>query len=425
MVSRRIFLSAVAAGSVLSRAKAARRPASGVTPLMAAVPSQGYGHAELEAKVARRDFRGLTKRDLPTPNLVLDQELFEGNLKTMIDHCKRTGINLRSHVKVHRSAEVAKRQIDTGSIGLCCATISECELMTDAGLPGIFWTCQPVGPNKYSRIVALAKKDPSFMFVVEDPMIVDDVEQLAAAEKVNFNVVVDNDVGIGRQGVMPGTEALELSQRVMKAKHLTLKGLMGYSGKTSHTKGWPERRRVSIEEVGRLMESVRLCRKAGIPVDLITGGSTGSYNIDSEAKDGLHELQAGSYAMMDANYSHIGAKDGSKTYDDFGLALTVLTTVISKHYPRKAAIDAGNKSMTQATDMVKGRPDLRVKRAGAEYGMLEWDHADREPKLGDQFELVLSNLDMSVNCFDRMFVCRGDQVVDVYAVLGRQGPSQH
>ena len=207
MVSRRIFLSAVAAGSVLSRAKAARRPASGVTPLMAAVPSQGYSHAELEAKVARRDFRGLTKRDLPTPNLVLDQELFEGNLKTMIDHCKRTGINLRAHVKVHRSAEVAKRQIDTGSIGLCCATISECELMTGAGLPGIFWTCQPVGPNKYSRIVALAKKDPSFMFVVEDPMIVDDVEQLAAAEKVNFNVVVDNDVGIGRQGVMPGTEA--------------------------------------------------------------------------------------------------------------------------------------------------------------------------------------------------------------------------
>jgi D-serine deaminase-like pyridoxal phosphate-dependent protein len=392
--------------------------------MMAATGRKSYSHAELEAKVARRDFRGLTKHDLPTPNLVLDQDMFEGNLKTMADHCKRTGINLRAHVKVHRSADIAKRQIESGSIGLSCATISECELMIDSGLPGILWTCQPVGPNKFSRIVALTKKDPSFMFAVEDPLIVDQLEELAAAEKVTFNVVVDNDIGIGRQGVMPGQEGLELSRQVMKAKHLRLAGLMGYSGAASHEKGWQARKQVSEEEVGKLMESVHLCRKAGIPVEIVTGGSTGSYNIDSEAKDGLTELQAGSYACMDSNYSRIGSKDGDETYDDFGLALTVLTTVISKHYPKKAAIDAGNKSMTQPTDMVKGRPDLRVVRAGAEYGKLEWDHADREPKLGDQVELVMSNLDMSVNCFDRMFVCREDDVVDLYSVLGRQGPSQ-
>ena len=397
---------------------------AGVRPMMAATGRKSYSHAELEAKVARRDFRGLTKHDLPTPNLVLDQDMFEGNLKTMADHCKRTGINLRAHVKVHRSADIAKRQIESGSIGLSCATISECELMIDSGLPGILWTCQPVGPNKFSRIVALTKKDPSFMFAVEDPLIVDQLEELAAAEKVTFNVVVDNDIGIGRQGVMPGQEGLELSRQVMKAKHLRLAGLMGYSGAASHEKGWQARKQVSEEEVGKLMESVHLCRKAGIPVEIVTGGSTGSYNIDSEAKDGLTELQAGSYACMDSNYSRIGSKDGDETYDDFGLALTVLTTVISKHYPKKAAIDAGNKSMTQPTDMVKGRPDLRVVRAGAEYGKLEWDHADREPKLGDQVELVMSNLDMSVNCFDRMFVCRGDDVVDLYSVLGRQGPSQ-
>ncbi len=397
---------------------------AGVTSMMAATGRKSYSHAELEAKVARRDFRGLTKHDLPTPNLVLDQDLFEGNLKTMAGHCKRTGLNLRAHVKVHRSADIAKRQIESGSIGLSCATISECELMIDSGLPGILWTCQPVGPNKFSRIVALTKKDPSFMFAVEDPLIVDQLEELAAAEKVTFNVVVDNDIGIGRQGVMPGQEGLELSQQVTKAKHLRLAGLMGYSGAASHEKGWQARKQVSEEEVGKLMESVHLCRKAGIPVEIVTGGSTGSYNIDSEAKDGLTELQAGSYACMDSNYSRIGSKDGDETYDDFGLALTVLTTVISKHYPKKAAIDAGNKSMTKPTDMVKGRPDLRVGRAGAEYGKLEWAHADREPKLGDQFELVMSNLDMSVNCFDRMFVCRGDDVVDLYSVLGRKGPSQ-
>ena len=417
MLSRRSFLSAVAAGSSL----AGMGP---VASLLAGSRVRSYTHSELEAKVKSGDFSGLTKRDLPTPNLVLDLGVFEKNLKTMADQCKQTGMKLRSHVKVHRSADIARHQIQSGAIGLSCATISECELMIDAGLPGILWTCPPVGPNKFSRIVALARKDPSFMFVVEDGLIVDQLEELASASNVQFNVVVDNDVGLGRQGVMPGREGLELSQRVMKKKHLRLAGLMGYSGEASHTEGWTERWRVSNEDVDKLMETVHLCRKAGVPVEIVTGGSTGSYNIDSERQDGLTELQAGSYALMDSVYSRIGSKDGDPTYDDFGLALTVLTTVISKHYPKQAAIDAGNKSMTQPTDTVKGRPDLRVRGAGAEYGMLEWDQADREPKLGEQVELVMSNLDMSVNCFDRMFVCRGDQVVDVYSVLGRTGPSQ-
>ena len=100
--------------------------------------------------------------------------------------------------------------------------------MIEAELPGILWTCPPVGLNKFSRIVTLTRKDPSFMFVVEDAQIVDHLDELAAANQVRFNVVVDNDVGMGRQGVRPGREGLELSQRVMKKRHLCLAGLMGY-----------------------------------------------------------------------------------------------------------------------------------------------------------------------------------------------------
>ena len=60
----------------------------------------------------------------------------------------------------------------------------------------------------------------------------------------------------------------------------------------------------------------------------------------------------------------------------------------------------------------------------AEYGALHWEQADPEPKLGDQFELITSNLDMTTNYYDRIFVCQRDQVVDVYSILGRKGPSQ-
>ena len=421
-MTRRSFLATTAvSGSLASASSATRRihaPA-----MFAATGRRSYTHAELEAKIARRDFRGLTKADLPTPNLILDEEVFARNLKTMSGHCERTGFNLRAHVKVHRSPEIAKRQIEAGSIGLCCASISECEVMIGAGMHGILWTRQPAGSNTISRVVALAKKDSTFMTVVDDAIIAGQLDEAARAAGVTVKVVVDNDVGIGRQGVKPGQEAVDLSQRVMKAKNLKLAGLMGYSGRASHTHGWRKRKQVSEEAIGLLLESVSLCRAAGIPVEIVTGGSTGTYNIDSEIK-GMTELQAGSYALMDSKYTNIGSKSGGEAYDDFGVSLTVLTTVISKHYPNKVAIDAGNKSATQPTDEVKGRPDLTVARAGAEYGALHWEQADPEPKLGDQFELITSNLDMTTNYYDRIFVCQRDQVVDVYSILGRKGPSQ-
>jgi D-serine deaminase-like pyridoxal phosphate-dependent protein len=382
-----------------------------------------YSAGELEKRIARRDFRGLHKQDLPTPVLVLDEAAFERNLDRMSRHCQSAGLQLRAHVKVHRSADIGQRQVKAGAIGLCCATIAECEWMSANGISGLLWTAQPVGPDKTARFVALAKKDPASMTAVDDPAVVDRLNEAAGAAKTRLRLVVDIDVGIGRQGVHTPQEALELAQRIDRAPHLHFAGLMGYSGAASHAPGWENRRNVSRREVAKLLEAAALCRKSGLPVDIVTGGSTGTYNIDSEI-EGITELQAGSYALMDSLYHGIGAKNGSATYDDFACALTVLTRVISRKYPNKATIDAGNKSLTRETDLVKDWPGVRVRPAGAEYGMLVWQDADREPRLGDLAELIPSNLDMSVNTFDRMYVCRGDAVVDVFSVLGRRGPAQ-
>jgi D-serine deaminase-like pyridoxal phosphate-dependent protein len=138
----------------------------------------------------------------------------------------------------------------------------------------------------------------------------------------------------------------------------------------------------------------------------------------------MTELQTGSYVVMDTVYRTIGSKHGGEVFDDFGTALSVLTTVVSRTKPKRATIDAGNKAMVRPTDEVKGVVGVKVGGAGAEYGMLSWEDSDREIKLGDRVELILSNIDMSVNAFDRMIVCRGDHVVDVYPVMGRTGPSQ-
>jgi D-serine deaminase-like pyridoxal phosphate-dependent protein len=48
----------------------------------------------------------------------------------------------------------------------------------------------------------------------------------------------------------------------------------------------------------------------------------------------------------------------------------------------------------------------------------------RDFKLGDRVELYPWNLDMSTNVYDRYYVARGEQIVDVLPMMGRAGAAQ-
>lgn len=373
--------------------------------------------------MARRDFTGLTKEDLPTPCMIVDLAALETNLRTMADHCRTAGIRLRGHVKVHKSPEIARRQMALGGIGVTCATVAECELMSRAGIRGVLLTRQPASRNNISRTVALARRDATFATVTDDPLAADWLQEAAAAENVRLPVVVDIYAGLTRHGIEAGEAALGLAKKVDGSKNLRLVGLMGYSGAASHTKGWEERRKKSRTDISGLLETVALARKSGLPVEIVTGGSTGTYNIDSEGH-ALTELQAGSFVFMDTAYRHIGGRDNPEVYGDFGSALTVMTTVISKRHPRQCTIDAGNKALLRPTDEVKGRPEVRVENQGAEYGILAWNDTDRDFKLGERVELYPTNLDMSTNVYDRYYVARGEQIVDAWPIMGRAGAAQ-
>src|SRR5690242_494071 len=408
MTSRRRFLSTAAAGSILATS----------SPLGAASRT-----GALESRIARGDLKDTFKDDLPTPCMVVDLEIFDKNLQTMAAHCRNTGIHLRGHVKVHKSPEIARRQIALWSIGVTCATVGDCQLMSRAGIHGVLLTRQPTSRNNIGRVIALAKRDASFGTVVDDPLAADWLQEAAAREGVKLRTVVDVYAGLTRHGIEPGAQALELAKKVDSSKNLKLVGLMGYSGGASHTKGWTERKKKSQDDLAGCLESVAAARRAGLPVEIVTGGSTGTYNIDSESK-ALTELQAGSFVFMDTLYRQIGGKNDPAVYSDFGPALTVMTTVISKRHPRQCTIDAGNKALLRPTDQVKRRPEVEVQNQGAEYGILKWKDGDQEFKLGERVELYPSNLDMSTNVYDRYYVARGEKIVDVWPIMGRGGAAQ-
>jgi len=411
MNSRRQFLASGAAGLLTAfRGNAAKTGQS------------GYPHSEFESRIARRDFRDITKDVLPTPCMIVDLALFNQNVKTMSDQAKSTGILVRPHVKIHKSVDVAKRQIAQGAIGITCATMAEAELMSGGGIKHVLWTKQPASVNNIARAIALSKKDPTFMFVVDDPVVLGWVEDAAAAHNAKLKLAVSVFAAMKRQGIENGQPAVELAQKVASSKRMELQGFMAYSGGAAHTHGFEARKKRSANDLTGVNETVALAKKSGLPVNIVSGGSTGTYNIDHE--NGLTELEAGSYIFMDTGYFTIGGKSDEKTYSDFNGSLTVMTTIDSKRHANMATIDYGNKAMVKPTDKVKGMPWIKVGTQGAEYGSLSWNDGDRDLKIGERVEIYCTNLDTSTNVYDRYYVAEGDRIVDVWPIMGRGGAAQ-
>lgn len=413
MTTRREFLSSAAAIGFL----AATGRASTTTS------STSYPITELEARIAKGDFRGITKDVLPTPCMIVDLDMFKANVKHMAETAKASNMNVRPHVKVHKSVDVAKHQVAAGAVGLTCATIAEAELFSGAGIQNVLWTKQPVGVNNIQRTVALSKKDPTFMFVTDDAQVVDWLEEAAAAHKVKLRIAVSVFAGMTRQGIEGGQPALQLAQKVCSSKRMQFEGFMAYSGGAAHTKGFEQRKKASMEVLAGVRESKELALKSGLPVNIMSGGSTGTYNIDCET--GLTELEAGTYVFMDTEYFIVGGQDGDmKRYNDWQPALTIMTTVDSQHHPNIITTDYGNKALAKKTDEVKGMPWLEVGVGGAEYGALRWKDGEQAPKLGDRVEIYCTNLDQSTNAFDRYYIAQGDKIVDVWPIMGRSGAAQ-
>src|SRR5579864_4532032 len=286
MRSRRDFLVAGAAASAFSIAR-----------VWAAKSNRTiFPYEEFETRIARRDFRDMTRDVLPTPSMLVDLDLFQTNVRQMADQARSAGIHVRPHVKVHKSVDVARRQIAQGAIGLTCATIAEAELFSGAGIRNVLWTKQPSSVNNIQRAVLLSKKDPTFMFVVDDPQVADWVEEAAAVKNAKVRIAVSVYAGMARQGIENGQPALELAQKIARSKRMLFEGFMAYSGGAAHTKTWEARRKRSAGDLEGVRETIELARKSGLPVRIVSGGSTGTYNIDQD--NGLTELEAGSYVLL-------------------------------------------------------------------------------------------------------------------------------
>jgi len=83
---------------------------------------------------------GIPLDEIDTPALILDLDALEGNLLRMAEAVKESGVRLRPHAKSHKCAEIARRQIAVGAVGVCCQKVSEAEALVDGGVADVLVT---------------------------------------------------------------------------------------------------------------------------------------------------------------------------------------------------------------------------------------------------------------------------------------------
>lgn len=364
-----------------------------------------------------------TINELATPALLLDLDAFEANVARMAAYAREHNRALRPHGKTHKCPEIARILIQAGAVGACAAKISEAEVFAENGVRGLLVTTAVIGKPKIERAVRLAGQCPGTIFSVDDLQNVIDLNAAAGAAGVRLNLAIDLLVG-RRTGIQPGEPALALAQQIECLPNVRLAGIQAYVGFAAHVVGWEERMKVSSNAMAYAVETRRLFEQKGIGCPLLTGGSTGTYNIDSEI-DGITELQPGSFIFMDLDYNRIGGESGP-VYGDFHNALSVLTTVVSKPSPDMAVVDGGFKAFSTDTPLVpeaKGIQGITYAWGGDEHGKLNVAKASKPVKVGDRIEFIIPHCDPTVNLYDRIYCLRGGNVEAVWKIAAR-GMSQ-
>ncbi len=329
-----------------------------------------------------------TLEQVQTPALVIDSGRLDDNLRVMAE--RRPGPLLRPHVKAHKCTGLARRQYELGHHGFTCATVREVEGMVAAGFDeDLLLANEVVDTTRLGRLVASGAR---VTVVVDSPATID-----AAVSGGVREVLIDVNVGLPRCGCEPD-EAGPLADRARRAG-LVVRGVMGYEG---HAVGI-EDRTARNEAVSRSMGILTAAHEA-VGGAVCSAGGTGSWDLNAEAT----EIQAGSYALMDAAYAKLGLP--------FATALTVMATVISVNRRGWAVADCGVKAL----GMDHGDPTMlggyAVWYCSDEHIVFSPPEGSPLPAVGDRVSVLPAHLDPTMACHEAVWLAEGQSVVDRWAI---------
>jgi D-serine deaminase-like pyridoxal phosphate-dependent protein len=348
---------------------------------------------------------GRTPDALDSPQLLLDLDVVDANLRYLLDACSARGIDLRVHFKSLKCGSLARYLSTQGVRRFLCAKLNEAEVLAGAGLTDLFVANQIVVPLKLARLADLARR-AKVSVCVDDASNIAAMAQAARAASVTIGVLVEVNIGMNRCGVEPGEPALVLARQIHSEPGLRFLGLQGYDGHLQMIPDAGQRRAKCLEGLERLIATRRLLESAGVPVEVVTGAGTGTWEFAC-AFEGVTEIQPGSFILMDCAYHAVRP--------EFGCALSILATVQSRQ-PGRYVLDAGSKAISKdfGTPVIKGHSAEHVTKLAEEHTLVEC--AGDGPRVGDRREVIPAHCCATMNLHRQCVAVRKGRVEAIWPI---------
>jgi D-serine deaminase-like pyridoxal phosphate-dependent protein len=348
--------------------------------------------------------------ELDTPFLAVDIEVMERNLASMAAAARARRLALRPHAKTHKCPEIARRQVEHGATGLSVATVGEAEIFAAAGFTDLFiaYPIWAVGVRG-TRLRALAEQ--ASLRVGIDSAEGAQVLARAVAGTV-VEALVEIDSGHHRSGVQP-ERAAEVAMAAARAG-LVVSGVFTFPG---HSYGPGRGRQAASDEADALTEAAASLRKAGMEVEVCSGGSTPTATMADAAA--LTEIRPGVYLFNDAQQAELG----TCCWPD--VALTAVSTVVSSA-GRRVVLDAGSKVLgadqpawTTGGGRLPDHPDARIVALSEHHATVVLPDDGVSLRRGDVVRVAPNHVCAAVNLANELVVLAQGAEVDRWTVAAR------
>jgi D-serine deaminase-like pyridoxal phosphate-dependent protein len=283
--------------------------------------------------------------------------------------------------------------------------------MAAAGVRDILIANQIVGPIKTRRLAALCAH-ADVIVAVDSVDNVRELDTAAGAAGTRPRVLVEVNSGMDRCGVAPGEEALALSHQIASCPHLRYAGVMAWEGHAMAVADPTAREQTVRTAIALLTETADACRAAGLPVEIVSCGGTGTYIVTAGIA-GVTEVQAGGGTFGDAAYRELGAPVEP--------ALTLLSQVVSRPCAERIVFDAGRKAVDPSfrPPVPRGLDGVVDSSLSAEHMTLALDGASPTVRIGDRFEFEIGYSDQTVHLHEQLYGIRNGLIETVWPIAAR------
>ncbi len=285
---------------------------------------------------------------ISTPRLLVYRELVEENISLLRRHLESvvpgSGFrHLATHVKTHKSAWAARKQLDAGITKYKC-TLNELDMTLEAGAKDVFVAYPLVAhdADRVARAVAM-HRDARITAQVASLTHAERLAEAARRHEVEIDCLIDIDVGNHRTGIAPGAapELVRAIRRSPRLGVLRVRGLHAYDGHNSSPDA-AIREACAEKAMKEVVDCAREVEQAGTKVERIVTGGSPAFLPDLRELVVRHKVDAeidvspGTWIYWDSNYE-------AKMPGLFRCAAVLLAQVMDRPAPDLATLNLGHK----------------------------------------------------------------------------------